>query len=324
MAITVTQKILTLDYWKFADKIEVGDYVFNKDGDIVTVTKIHKYFSEDCHEVIFNDHTVMEGDKHLGFLIETPQYRKRANAYKGVQKFANKLKFTKLEDIIESPLKNERDRLVYSIPLTEPLKFPAQCHSVPAFIFGFWFKRPNLLPNKNTEDFIHKKFQSHGYKIKPIHSKVRNMILTPTIESQFAPYIPTRIPENYLMGSVEERIELLSGIIYAKPKQYRIRHNEFIIYEQHLSTALRLQFLTESLGIASILDKNCRGQYLLLFKTNLRLVEWQKPKLTKKHFARRFITEVKPIQSQMCVHIETSEGDNSLIVGEGFIATCCQ
>ena len=231
MAITATQKILTLDYWKFADKIEVGDYVFNKDGDIVTVTKIHKYFSEDCHEVIFNDHTVMEGDKHLGFLIETPQYRKRSNAYKGVQKFANKLKFTKLEDIIESPLKNERDRLVYSIPLTEPLKFPAQCHSVPAFIFGFWFKRPNLLPNKNTEDFIHKKFQSHGYKIKPIHSKVRNMILTPTIESQFAPYIPTRIPENYLMGSVEERIELLSGIIYAKPKQYGIKHNEFIRVE---------------------------------------------------------------------------------------------
>ena len=322
MAITATQKVLTLDYWKFADKLEVGDYVFGQDGNIVTVTKIHKYFSEDCYEVIFNDHTVMEGDKHLGFLMETNQYRKRANRYKGVQKFANKLKFTKLEDLIGLPLKNKRGRMEYSIPLIEPLKFPTQCHPIPAFIFGYWFFNPGLIPAKEIETFIYKKFADHGYKIETHWKTQRRMLLTPTIESQLAPYIPTRIPENYLMGSVEERTELLSGIIYARPKQYKIKNDEFIIYEKHLSTALRLQFLTESLGIASILDKNCRGQYLLLFKTNLRLVEWQKPKITKKHYARRYIKAIRPIQSQLCVHIETSEEANSLIVGEGFIATC--
>lgn len=322
MAITATQKVLTLDYWKFADKLEVGDYVFNLEGKIVTITKIHKYFSEECYEVIFNDHIVLEGDKHLGFLAESHHYRKQAGAYKGTRAFKNKLKFTKIENLVGLSLRNKNNRLEYSVPLVEPLEMPTQCHPIPAFIFGYWFFNSKLIPAKEIETFIYKKFADHGYKIETHWKTQRRMLLTPSIESQLAPFIPTRLPENYLMGSVEERTQLLSGIIHAKPKQYKIKTDEFIIYEKHLSTALRLQNLIESLGISCILDKNIRGQYIVTFKTNLRLVEWQKPKVTRKHYARRYIKAIRPIQSQLCVHIETSEEANSLIVGEGFIATC--
>jgi hypothetical protein len=322
MAIIATQKVLTLDYWKFADKLEVGDYVFNKDGKIVTITKIHKYFSEECYEVIFNDHVTMQGDKHLGFLLETHHYRKQAGKYKGRYPFKNKLKFTKLEDLIDLSLRNNNKRLEYSVPMVEPLEFPSQSHAVPAFIFAYWFFNTKLIPAKEAEELIYQKFKDYGYKIYTHWKTKLRMQLTPTIESQLAPFIPTRIPENYLMGSVEERTNFLSGVIYAKPKQYKRNEDAFVIHEKHLSTALRLQNLIESLGISCILDKNIRGQYILSFKTNLRLIEWQKPKVTRKHYARRYIKAIKPIQSQMCVHIETSEEDNSLVVGEGYIATC--
>ena len=322
MAITATQKVLTLDYWKLADKLEVGDYVFGKDGNVVTVTKIHKYLPEECFEVTFNDHVTMQGDKHLGFQVETHHYRKQAGKYLGRRKFKNKLLFSKVENLIGIPLRSKRNRLEYSIPMVEPLMFPTQSHAIPPFLFGFWFFNRKLIPGKGTEEFIHQRFKDYGYKTS-IHWKTHDrIILTPSIESQLAPYIPARLPENYLMGSVEERTELLSGIIYARPKQYKLAQDEFIIYENHLSTALKLQNLVESLGIKSMLDLRCTGKYSVTFKTNIRLVEWQKPKVTRKHYARRFIKDIKPIPPQMCVHIETSEDDNSLIVGEGYVATC--
>jgi hypothetical protein len=43
MAILATEKVLTLDYWKPAEKIQVGDYVFNQTGDLVKVTLVQKY-----------------------------------------------------------------------------------------------------------------------------------------------------------------------------------------------------------------------------------------------------------------------------------------
>lgn len=322
MAITATQKVLTLDYWKVADKLKVGDYVFNKDGKIVTITKIHTYFSEDCFEITFSDYVTMQGDKHLGFQLETRHYRKQAGKYLGQRKFKNKLLVSKVGDLIEIPLKSKRDRLEYSIPLAEPLEFPMQFHSVPAFIFGFWFFNRPLIPGTDTKEFIYQKFKDHGYKVETHWSSQKRMLLTPTIESQLSPFIPSRIPENYLMGSVEERTQLLSGIIYAKPKQYKVNRDCFVIYVKHLNLAIKLQNLIESLGIQCIVEPKHVGQYSVTFRTNIRLVEWQKPKVTRKHFARRFVTNIKPIIPQMCVHIETSEDDNSLIVGEGYIATC--
>jgi hypothetical protein len=51
MAILATEKVLTLDWWKPASKLEVGDYVFDKDGKIVQVKLIQQYYSENCKRV---------------------------------------------------------------------------------------------------------------------------------------------------------------------------------------------------------------------------------------------------------------------------------
>ena len=322
MAIIATQKVLTLDYWKFADKLEVGDYVFNKDGKIVTITKIHKYFSEECYEVKFNDCLTMCGDKHLGFLLETAMYRQKANLYKGYHKFKSKLWFTKLENLIGLPLRTKRNRNEYSVPVIQPLRLPMQMHPVPAFIFSFWYFSKAMIPAKILKEEIHQKFKDHGYKVTVINNHSGKIKVEPSIESQLAPYIPTKIPENYLMGSVEERIEFLRGVIYAYPGNYRIYLDRFIVPMPDNSTAIRMQNLIESLGILCYYETTKRGDKHLSFKTNIRLIPWQKPAVTKVHYTRRFIKEIKPIQSQMCVHIETSEEDNSLVVGEGYIATC--
>ena len=169
MAITAIQKVLTLDYWKQADKLKIGDYVFNTDGKIVQVKLVHQYFANDCYRVIFDDHLTIEGDKNLGFLIQNRKYRKQLDAYKNVRPFLKKLKFTKVEDLVDTPLRCKRNRTEYSIPTTKPIEFPHQNLSIPPFVFGFWLYNKNknnlMVTIPGYEDFIFEKFRSHGYKI---------------------------------------------------------------------------------------------------------------------------------------------------------------
>jgi len=330
MALTATQKVLTLDYWKPADKVQVGDYIFNKDGKPTKVKLVQLYRSEECYEVEFNDHLTVEGDKHLGFLVEDKKYRDRLLQYKGIQKkFRRPLKFTKIQDFLGLSLKDKRSRSVYSIPTTQPIQFPYQLPSIPPFIFGFWFfnkrARTKYISQPGLSEYIYQKFKDHGYQIKEgrKNNRGRYFTVTPSLESQLAPDIPNRIPANYLFGSVEERVELLSGIMYAKTRQYSQTTDMFRFGTKHYGTAKRVQNLVESLGSKTVLqyDESVKT-YKLFFKSRLQLMEHQKSPKIKVHLSRRYIKKINPIPAQMCVHIETEGKDNSILVGEGFIQAC--
>ena len=101
MAILQTTPILTLDYWKLAADITVGDIVFDRHGKPVKVKVVQNYRAPRCYEVTFNDHLTIAGDDHLILPIETKKYRDRADKYKGKYKFRRPTQQTKLKDLAE-------------------------------------------------------------------------------------------------------------------------------------------------------------------------------------------------------------------------------
>lgn len=330
MAITAIQKVLTLDYWKQADKLKVGDLVFNQNGKIVKVKVVQHYFSDKCHEVTFDDHLTIQGDDQLGFLIQDRNHRKRLDAYKNVRPFLRKLKFTKLIELINTSLKDKRGRTKFSIPTTKPIEFPHQALSIPPFLFGFWLYNKNskyqLVTIPGYQDFIYDKFRNHGYKIieGPKRKNGKRVFKTePAIHLQLAPNIPSRIPTNYLFASVEERIELLTGIMHAKSDQYQKKNDTFRFSSRNLNVVTQIQSLIESLGAKTNINFNpARNTYTMSFKLRIKIMDIQTSPPIKVYLGRRYIKKITPIQSQMCVHIETTGDDNSILVGEGFISTC--
>jgi hypothetical protein len=330
MAILANEKVLTLDYWKPAFKLQVGDYVFDRNGQIVQVKLVQEYRAPSCYEVTFNDHLRMAGDSKLGFLVETPKYRKRTYEYKHVQPFRRPLKrFTAdMLDMLE--LKDDRSRHIFSVPTAKPLALPHQDLPVPPFIFGFWFfnqrAHGKLAAPSKTADYVHEKFRDHGYKVqigKLINGSKREFDTIPSVRSQLIPNPPTKIPENYLLASVEQRTELLSGILHAKTRQYNKSNDRFRITSAHYGTILQLQGLVESLGHrSSVTYDETYLYYTVSFKSRVKLTEEQNSPPIRVHQARRYITNVAQIPDQLCVHIETTAPDNTILVGEGFIATC--
>lgn len=332
MAILANQKILTLDYWKFAHDLKVGDYVFDKDGQIQRIKLVQEYRSDDCYRVHFDDHLSVEGDGHLGFQVEDKLYRDRIYQYKGKLKFRRPLKFKKVSDIPATNLKSNKSTHIYSVPTTKPLQFPHQTLPVPPFIFGYWYfthetRQKRMKFTKGNHDLITEKFKDAGYSIveRGLHPNgERFFSVFPTIDSHLGFDIPHRIPNNYMLSSTEQRLELLKGILLAKPRCYSKTKDIFKFSSIHRAIAIQFQALVESLGHRTRLDVNeYRNTYTIVFRSKLILVPHQVPQ-TKPlvHNGRRYITKISKLPAQLCVHIETEGADNSYLVGEGFIAVC--
>ena len=328
MAILANQKVLTHNYWKTASQLEVGDYVFDSSGKLVKVTLVQEYRSDNCYTVYLNDHLTVSGDLHLTLPLEDKKYRVQECEHKGVKKFRRKLKYLKVEELLTKTLKLKHHIYAYSIKTAWPLKLPEQTLPVPPFIFGFWFfnrrSTKRMAPPRGYAKIVHEKFKDHGYKVtetRTINTGEKEFFVFPTIESHLAPDIPYTIPNNYLMGSEEQRLELLRGIIHAKYRQYSKVKNSFRFTSANYQIVRRVQFLAESLGLKTRISENpARNHFLLTFKCKHKLVEEQILKPIKQEIDRRFIRRIEPIGSQLCVHIKTDGKDGSFLVGEGFIA----
>ena len=330
MAILATERVLTLDFWKPAHKLVVGDYVFDKNGDIVKITSIQEYRAPHCYRVILDDHLSIAGDKNLAFMTENTKYRIRLITYKGVQQFRRPLRKVDAQTLLEIPLVNKNGSKIYSIPTTGAIKLPHQDLPVPPFVFGFWFfgraSSKIFTAQHGTYDYLEAKFKDHGYKLTKLYSLPKNrqrFTISPSIDLQLAPNIPTTIPNNYLYASFEQRLELLSGIFYSKRNKYDKKRDTFAYKSTHYPTITMLQGLAESLGCRTRIKKTSTSDYYeLFFKCRHKLVEYQNSPSIKVHQARRYITEIEEIADQSCIHIETSGKDNTILVGEGFIPTC--
>lgn len=328
MAILAKEKVLTLDYWKLAYQLQPGDYIFNSDGELVKIRSVQTFRVDECYEIFFDDHLSIAGDQHLTLLTESKKYRDRTYAHKQKYKFRRPLERYTPEHLQQTALLDRRNRKTLSVPTTKPLRLPHQFLSIPPFLFGFWFfnRRSDgtLAAPKGTSEYVQQRFKDAGYKVtqkRKLTTGEHNFKISPSIESQLRPLIPHKIPNNYLLASAEQRLELLSGIIHSKSRQYNQRKNRFRFSKNNPVFTSQVQFLVESLGCRSTheYDKTIRN-YTLLFKCSYKLLEKQTTKVVKVHAARRYITKVKPTPGQLCTHIEIEGNNPSFLVGEGFIA----
>jgi len=328
MAILATEKVLTHNYWKPAYKVEIGDYLFDRNGQPTKVTLVQQYRSEECYRVTLSDGLTISGDKHLSFPTENVKYRIRTHTYKSVHKFRRPLRPISIQSLLNTPLKNKFNHLVYSIPSTKPVSLSHQDLPVPAFVFGYWFFNRNATNHirapKAYQDIIPQKLKDQGYQItqQRCHKTHRMVYSTnPKIETQLIGTSLSSIPDNYLLSSVEQRIDLLSGILYARRAQYNLKEDRFNITLKSYQLIRQIQGLVESLGIKTNLSyREDNNEYVFSFRSRLQLMDHQVSPKIKVHQTRRFIEHVKQIEPQMCVHIETEGADKSFLVGEGYIS----
>jgi len=328
MAITANQKVLTLDYWKPASKLEVGDIVFNQQGNPVRVTLVQQYPAKSCYRVTFNDHLTVEGDDRLLFQTESKKYRHRSITYKGRHKFRRPLAPMTVEQVQQHHEQMDKPEKKLSIPTAHPINLPHQDLPVPPFVFGYWFmnrkRAGHLTVFAEYSDYVLDRMRDNGYIPKTGINYTPNsqhLTITPSIELQLAPFVPVKIPNNYLLASVEQRLELMRGILTSKLRQYNKKTDNFRITNKNYAIIRQIQQLAESLGCKTRLHYDeTKHYYTCNFKSRYDLIPNQQSPKFKIHPGRRYFAKIEPIQPQLCVYVETDGESNPILVGEGFIS----
>jgi hypothetical protein len=308
--------------WVLANTIQAGDYVYGSDGLPQKVQTIHQYTPHEMYLVTMSDGVALETDQHTRLPISTVNNRIVENKYKGKRKRTATQKFATPTELLDSGLKGANRNWLFSVNNTQPVQFPHEDHPVPPFIAGMWMTRRNKQSHFWIRDevleYVQKEIRSCGWAF--VMDRKNLLEMRPNIRNSFLTRyatIPTTLPVDYYFGSIDQRIDLLRGLLVTNPGAYNKKTEEFLIHSRDLRHLIKLQGVCESLGMKTqVFENKTSYTHKLRFKTNIQLLPWQKIEFNLKNAGRRSIIGVEKTPALESIHITT---EKPFVVGQGFL-----
>ena len=333
MAIASDTPIPTVKGWLPASQLMAGDYVFDQHGFPQRVKVIQPYIPQQMYRISLDDGLSIEGDKHLAFYPETKRNRicisqflsrRKANAQRRPNRRKMALAQKTVEQLLKTGIRNpDDDRYEYTIPTCQPLNYPYQDHPVPPFVAGLWFAAQRVggtvKKTKLFHDHVKERLRDVGYQV--VNKTTTRFGVKPSVNQSFltryAP-IPKVLPPEYLLGTSEQRIDLLAGIMCSDEYNYNTKTDTYYYRTRDKRFCRMLQNLCESLGIRTMSKVNSEEYsiYEVRFRTEIPLVPNRNPLPRTIKFKRRTLRKIEEIKPFACVHIET---ESQFLAGEGYI-----
>lgn len=243
-------RILTPTGWTTYGSVRVGDLVIGSDGKPTEVTGVFHRGLVPFSRVTFRDKTSVEvGDDHL-WAVQTPNWRVRS---------PDKFVVKETRELAAEPLFDGAGNARWFIPMVKPVEFPAQDLPLHPYIVGV------LLGDGHIESCTF----TPGDELVP--AEVEKLLPPDVKMTRYAGHPPTNpkfglvgaargriavaglrgrswekfIPHAYLFGSVEQRVELLRGLIDTDGC-VTDSNVEFTTTSERLAKDVR--FLAQSLG----------------------------------------------------------------------------
>jgi len=214
--------VMTCDGFIEIGNIKLGDKVYGKDGELHNVVGVYPQGVKPLYRIVFNDDTYVDcGATHL-WNVARPDYAKRGIPWKTLE----------TQDLIgDLTFKNGARK--WQIPLVDPINYSKKELVIPPFILGVLIadgcilqgtyytpgntEIPALIDGRIQKYMKHTKGVDYGtstsYHISyPNHKNniytdyIRSVNLNVTGEYKF-------IPKEYLLSSIEQRKELLAGLL---------------------------------------------------------------------------------------------------------------
>lgn len=222
-AIPTDTMLPTPDGYKKAEDIKLGDYLFGSNGNPTKVTGVFpQSVKKDVWEIEFEDGRIAKcSDEHLWEVYDTN----------------NRKHVLTLSQIVSQSCKtNDKENtyinLNYSVPLCRPVEYGFAKLTIDPYVMGIFladgsFRKENLtLCTKNIEtvekisNIMGWTYVSDSLKYNYTFKKDNEYIKTKDFLSENADLINKyasgkHIPENYLLSSIDQRLDLLNGFIDA-------------------------------------------------------------------------------------------------------------
>lgn len=337
--------IPTPDGFRKMGDIKVGDYVFSEDGKPTKVVKTFDHKEKEIYKITFSDGTTCRcGLEHL-WKVETPVHHTKKQGYEVLS----------LGEMLKRGLQYKNsNRNKYRIPTTAPVEYSTKNFFIDPYILGICIGDGNMCSssgiNISIPDFeketvyriqnilrenyvlsINRNASCPRYRIKSTRtdrhneyfSEIKRLGLNVHGNEKF-------IPDEYKLGSVEQRLSLLRGLMDSDGS---IRHgNKIVYYTNSKRLAEDVAELVFSLGGIARIRSYCReknGKKHVEYHIAIQIKEnpfllsrkSQKYNPTFKKYCSKYITSIEKdgIEDAKCLMVESNE--HTYLTSKSYIVT---
>lgn len=245
-ALALNTPILTTDGWKTIGTVNIGDCVFSEKGlPTKVINKSEVFTDHKCYDVYFDDGEVIKADAdHLWNVTTASNRRVASHILKGNRKLlrpdlhkTNGYETKTTEQLAKDFLtktSNGDTFARYSVPMAKPIEYTKKNLPIEPYFLGCWMgdglSKGNLITvGKEDIDEVEKIFTNKGITFTKRNDSGSNHLLTfgekysdgfsknkNTIKEQLKNcnlLFNKHIPETYFTASIEQRRELLQGLM---------------------------------------------------------------------------------------------------------------
>lgn len=355
-ALALDTPIITPDGWKTLGEISVGDFVFGRDGKPTMVTNVTGIqYNRKCFEIVFSNNERIIADADHKWIVE---HVLRRNSKKLQQSEREQVLTT--SEMCDSVRYGKDSRSTYSINVSEPLIFNNDKEAqlpIDPYIFGYWLGNgtsrnssiassvddvENLLSELERAGLNYNLFvDSESYALtrfspNPIvkgGDQSKAQVSGLSLLRELNVLQNKHIPDVYMYASIEQRKELLRGLIDSDGSVSKAGRYEFGITSKRLAEDAR--DLANSLGYAVFWQtpKKVKGAkpetsltYSFGFKTHdvMSKLERKAVRALNKNIQRDkkvYIKEINEVDSVPVKCIQVDNSDHVYLAGKSMIPT---
>ena len=319
-ALSLDTKIPTPTGFTTMRDIKVGDYVLDEQGKPTKVIFTSEIFNNHkCYEVEFEDgEKIIADEEHLWYVKVKDQ--------------GEEYKILKTKDMIYNFVHMRKDgkgkEYKYRVPMNKPIEYTEKELPIHPYILGVWLGDGNSRDTRvtcsifDTENMVENITNcSYSVRISKAGKKANNLnigFVGKWEENIFRTKLfemglikNKHIPEEYLTSSIEQRYELLRGLMDTNGSCYSQNNGKCEFTQKDYNLIMQFSRLLSSLGIKHSVNKRnikCNGRkcvsYRIIFYTDKehscfklkRKHERLKNKLNKR-MSNKSIISIKEVNS---------------------------
>jgi hypothetical protein len=326
-ALSLDTPIATPSGWTTMGDIQTGDEILGADGyptKVVFATEV--MHDRKCYKVTFdNGETIVADADHLWEVTSSNwSKKKQIRTTEEIRSY-----------LFDSPKINRR---MY-IDVSDPLYLPIQDLPLKPYTFGLWLGdgasdggcyTQSIADDSEIVQFIKKDgYEVSAPRYNSDNSQVRTIYGIRPILRQMEVLKNKHIPSQYLRASLDQRLDLLRGLMDTDGSVDKTGHCEF--YQKNETLIKQVRELLSSLGIKSRHGtKEIKGEtyHTLVFTTTRfevfklsRKRDRQKEALGHPKNTRLYIREISPTESVPVRCIQVDNRDHLFLCGHTMIPT---
>lgn len=281
-ALDVNTPVATPDGWKKHGDLKTGDYVFSPEGQPVLVEASTGHYIGPCMSVRFSDGSELVAH-------ELHEWHTDRTWFTGRNRGSRKeLPLVETKRISETLTCGKRGDYVHRIPVAGPIKLDEKKYSIHPYLLGIWLGdgHTNSAAVTTPDKEVVERFKALGESISKRKSESSGKASVYGISDgkkgkkkgsfqgrlrDYGVLGNKHIPEIYLRGSIEQRFELLRGLIDSDGYISKRGQIEITTKLEHL--AKDIHHLVATLGMkptilkhkARLYGKSCGYRYRVTF-----------------------------------------------------------